>query len=689
MIKHTVCRLCSACCPAEVKVEDGKLIGATRKSFLPPEKRLVCPKLLAAPEIVYSPERITNPIIRDRKTGKTREVSWEDAMGFIADRLQKIKDRHGPQAVAWLRGMAADWGTPWDYANRLMNAFGSPNTIGNGSVCHVAREMAHWYVYGAMTIPMVKEAKCIVIWGKNDRNTAPGMAEAILFAREKGAKLIVVDPVRTFFGRRADIWLPVKPAHDGLLVMAMLRLIVEKGWLDRSFIDSYSHGFDRLCDVLNRFSLDEVSKKVWLSKEDIEKAAKLYATGKPACIIDGNGLDMQLEVFDTTRAIAMLRAITGNIDVPGGDFIPQPVPVRNIQLRDELPEGIRPITSDYSLFDNFHPNWGRHAQSCLIDAILDEKPYAVKALVVQSGNPVVTMTESSRVRKAFEKLDFMVCIDPFRNRTSHYADVILPATTCFEKTQINRAYLRNALVILQDAVIGPVGNSWPDWKIIFELAKFLGLGKFFPWESVDEALNYQLEPAGITVEDLRKNPDGIWVEELRYEKYKSEGFNTPSGKVEFASKTLEEAGYPAVPFEKGFSDEPISFAELVDDNSGGNVLIGISGERTNRYTHTQFHNVPFLRKLEPEGFVEIHPQDAERLGIEDFAVVSITTPKGQVKMKARRSDVVRPGVVRIAWGWGEVNEECGVNNLTDDSRRNPLTCTPSNRSFYCRVDKVK
>lgn len=688
MVRHTVCRLCSSCCPVEVHVDRGKLISANRKSFLPPEKRLVCPKLLAAPDIVYSPKRVLRPIIRNKKTGEMMEVSWEDALGFVAERLQRIKSQDGVQCVAWLRGMAADWGPPWDCANRLMNTFGSPNTIGNGSVCHVAREMAHWYVYGAMTVPMAKDSKCIVIWGKNDRNTAPGMAEAILYALDHGAKLIVIDPVRTFFGRRADIWLPIKPAHDGLLAMAMIRSIIEWNLYDRSFVESYVTGFDSLSDVAMRFSMNEVASRTCLSIDDIKKVVQLYAGTKPACIIDGNGLDMQIEVFDTTRAVAMLRALTGNLDVPGGDFIPQPIPARDLQLRSALPDDVLPITYKYSLFDNFHHNWGRHAQSCLIDSILHEDPYPIKALVVQSGNPVVTMTESGRVRKAFEKLDFMVIIDPFLNQTAKYADVILPATTGFEKTQMNRASLRNALIILQDAVIEPVGESWPDWKIVFELARVLGLGEYFPWKSAEEVIDYQLEPVGITVRDLRNNPDGIWAEPLRYEKHRIEGFRTPSGKVECLSNVLAQAGYQAVPFEKGFLKEPLSFSDIVRDAHKKNVFIGMSGERTNRYTHTQFHDITFLRRIEFEGFVEIHPDDAKILEIENFDTVRVTTSRGAIEMRARISDIVQPGMVRIAWGWGEVNPMQGVNNLTDDSVRNPVTCTPSNRSFYCRVEKV-
>lgn len=686
MIRYTVCRLCSACCPVEVVVEDNRLISAQRISFMPSHKRLVCPKLKAAPEIVYSKDRLLKPLIRKSRREEFRESSWDEALSLVAERLQKIKDTEGAQAVAWLRGMAADWGAPWDYANRFMSAFGSPNAIGNGSVCHVAREMAHNYTYGAMTVPMAKDSKCIVIWGKNDRNTAPGMAEAILFAKENGAKLIVVDPVRTFFTKRADIWLQIRPGHDGLLAMAMIHEIIKKELYDKSFVTKYTKGFDELFTVAlnDRYNPERVSQTLWLDAELIREAVRVYASTKPACIIDGNGLDMQLEVFQATRAVAILRAITGNIDIPGGDFMPQPVPIKNIQLKELLPPELQPVTSSYSLFSTFHPTWGLHAQSCLIDAILDENPYPVKGLIVQSGNPAVTMTESGRVERALKKLEFLVVIDIFKNRTSQFADVILPATTCFEKTQLNRAYMRNSLVILQNQVIPWVGDSRPDWKIIFDMAIYMGLGHYFPWNTVEEAIDEQLAPSGLSVKALRENPKGLYASPITYEKHKNNGFPTPSGKVEIYSDRLEEAGHDPLPYKNGFPEDPISFSEHREEYP----FLGISGERRNCYTHTQFFQIGFLRKLDSEPYVEIHPEDAVSLGIKTEDYVMVRTPRGEIKMKARISDIVPRRVVRIPWGWGEVNPFWNLNNLTDDTKRNPITCTPSNRSFYCKVEKT-
>ena len=686
MHHDTVCRLCSACCPVEAEVNDGVLTNARRKSFLPEEKRVVCPKLKAAPEIVSSPDRILHPLIRDAGPSGTefREASWEEALDRVAATMLRFKENSGAQSVAWLRGMAADWGAPWDYANRLMNTFGSPNCIGNGSVCHVAREMAHNFTYGAMTLPQPKDSKCILIWGKNDRNTAPGAFEAIQHARHNGAKLIVIDPIKTSLAAMADIWLQIKPGHDGPLAMSMIHEIITANLYDHEFVTQQTIGFEALREAAENYAPEQVADRIWLTPETIRAAARLYAQTRPACIIDGNGLDMQVQTFQITRAVSILRALTGNVDRQGGDFIPQPVPIQDIQLKNRLPAEMVPVTHEYPLFDTFHPTWGRHAQSCLVDAMIDHNPYSIKMLVVQSGNPVVTMTDSNRVLQGLKNLESLVVIDLFMTRTAQLADVVLPASSCFEKTQLNRAYIRNSPVILQNQVLACRGQSWPDWKIIFELGRRLGLEREFPWQSAEEAIDEQLAPSGITVEALRQNPNGLRSDPLQFAKYETHGFATPSGKVEFYSQRLVDNGHSPVPFLHGELQEPISFAGQIPDQA----FIGISGERTNRFTHTQFHTIPSLIKREPEGFVELHADDAKVKGIENDDLVQVQTPRGKIRMKARITDRVHPGSVLIAWGWGDVNPEASLNNLTDDEQRDPITSTPSARTFMCAVHKI-
>ncbi|MGD9947173.1 MAG: molybdopterin-dependent oxidoreductase [Desulfobulbus sp.] len=684
MLIDTVCRFCSSCCPIEAEVEGDRLIGARRKSFLDPEKRLSCAKLAAAAEIVYSPKRLTKPLIKKDDGSGFREAEWDEALTLVATRFQQHKENDGARSIAWLRGMAADWGAPWDYPNRLMNAFGSPNTIGNGSICFVARDFAHSYVYGSMAFPEAKGAKCIIVWGKNDGNTALGAAEGIHWAQEHGAKLIVIDPVQTALARKADIWLQIKPGHDGLLAMAMINEIIGGNLYDADFVEKYTLGFEDLCQVASQYPVEEVAAQLWLEPDQIREVARLYATTKPSAIVDGNGLDMHREVFDTTRAIAMLRALTGNLDKPGSDVFPQPIPARNIQLFDRLPADAKPVTCDFPLFNTFSETWGNQVQGCVVDAILDEKPYALKMVVVQSGNPLVTMADSSRTRDAFSKLETLVVVDMFMTETARLADVILPASSCFEKTQLNRSSIRNNPMFLQDAVIPPVGDSWPDWKIVFELGRRLGLEQDFPWQTAEEALDFQLEPAGVSVADLRENGKGLRIEELRYEKYRDQPFKTPSGKIEFFSSRLAEAGFSGVPFAQGLGTNPISFAE----QSAAYPVLGISGSRDIRFTNSQYRTIPTLLKAGAGAMVDIHPEDAAAQGFAEGDRIGIETPKGAIAMTARLSTTVRSGMVRLSWGWGDYDPKANLNSLTEDDTRGPVSGTSTSRSFMCRLRKL-
>jgi len=238
-------------------------------------------------------------------------------------------------------------------------------------------------------------------------------------------------------------------------------------------------------------------------------------------------------------------------------------------------------------------------------------------------------------------------------------------------------------VVLQNKTIKWFENCWPDWKITFELAKKLGYKKEFPWNSVEEAIDYQLSPTGITAEMLRKNPDGILFQKTHYKKYLRDGFNTRTGKVEIYSEVLKKYGYSPIPtFQEEKKNQPSFYEERANF-----PLIGISGRRSNNYVHTQFRNIPFLLEREPEPFVDIHPEDAKNRDISDGDKVRIESPNGQIMMKARISNIVHYGSVRIAWGWGEFNLDYNLNNLTDDEKKDPITSTTSNRSFMCNVVK--
>ena len=685
MKRITVCRLCSANCLIEANIDQNNNIFAERIKSPYLKKNISCPKLQAVNEIIYSPDRLTDPLLKIKKANKPtwEKQSWEIILDMIASKLQYYKKNYGAESICWIRGQAPDWSSTWHYAMRFMNLLGSPNIIGNGAICHAAREFAHIMTYGEMSSPDYKNSKYIIVWGRNDHNSKPRLFENILYAKERGAKLIVIDPVKTELAQIADSWLQIKPGGDGLFAMAMMNVIIKEKLYDQEFVDKWTLGFDQLSQSIDAYSPKIISKIINIDSDVIRTIARLYATTKPACIGEGNGLDMNLEVFQTTRAICILRALTGNIDKKGGDKIPLPIPFRNIELSELLPKDVKPITYEYPLFDHFRPTRGNPALGPVTDAIINKKPYPIKVLIIQGTNPVVTVANTKRFLKALDSLDLIIVIDLFMTQTAKYADIVLPTTTSFETTRINFPALYSNQVVLQDKIINSLGNSWPDWKITFELARRMNFEKEFPWKNVEQAIDYQLEPTGITVKQLRSKPEGIDFQHKKsYLKYLEDGFHTPSKKVEILSEKLQRYGFSGLPSFK-LSIENYSYYKLKEEYP----LLAISGARPNYFVHSQFRNIESLLKYEPEPLVDIHSLDAKERKIENGDLIKIFTPNGSIEMKANVSNIIPPGIIRIPWGWGESNLTYNANNLTDDSEKSPITSTTSNRSFMCNISK--
>jgi len=681
---NTVCRLCSGCCPVEVTLEKGKIISVKRLKRYPGKIHQVCPKAEAAAEIIYSPERLKGPKKMGKK-GFWNEVTWEEAINFVVSRMNKIKNTYGPEAVCWLRGQASDWGGPWHYAMRLMHAFGSPNAIGNGSVCHAAREALQTFTYGNMSNPDFKNSRCIICWGRNDQDTNPTAYEDLLYARENGAKLIVVDPFKTALAKKADIWLQVNPGTDGFLIMSIMNWMIKHNLHDRKFTKDWTIGFERLKEETEKYPPEKISQITGVPAKKIIDTVNLFMQNQPACIAEGNGLDMHCQVSQVTRALAILRAISGNLDRMGGDLIPQPARIKNYQLRESFREKPLPISQDYPLFSQYNDRRGIQTLGVLIDAIIKEKPYPVKGLIIQGANPVVTMANSSRVQKALQMLDLLVVIDPMMTKTAMFADIILPASYYFEKTMISNSSLSNNHIQLQKKVIEPYEKTLPDWEIIFRIAKKMGFKKEFPWQNVEEAIDDQLEPSGIKVEDLINTPEGIVLEETRYKKYLQEGFNTPSKKVEIVSTLLEKHGYLSIP---NFWNDIYCQRPSFYHKRGEYPFIGLSGRRPNNFVHSQFRHINFLKRLEDEPLVDIHPDDAKKRNIHQNDLILISTPNGSIEMRARKNPNVPSGMLRISWGWGEYLEKYNLNLLTDDADKDPVTSTTSNRLFMCQIKKL-
>lgn len=680
----TICRLCPGCCGMNVYVEGNRV---SRVEGLPEDPRThgrLCPKGAAAPDILYSPDRILHPLRRKgvRGGGEWEAVSWSAALDEIVAKFKQIMATDGARAISVYRGQAADWGANWLYVLRFMNVLGSPNIVTPSHLCYVTRTTAHTLTYGGMVEPDYENTRCIIVWGANPAisNERTPFGWQIDEARARGAKLIVVDPIRTKLAESADLWVPVRPGTDSALALGMLRVIVDEDIYDKSFVHNWTVGFDLLKRHLEEYRLERVADITGVPARTIAEAARLYATVKPSAIFEGNGLDQRVNVVQTVRSLCILRAVTGNIDVKGGDRFPDTLSVqaRDMRLLDRLPQDAVPAGDRgywFELTKQVPP-------SPVLDAILTGEPYPIKAMLVEGGNPVVTWANTRKTEKALRQVEFLAVMDTFMSRTAQLADLVLPAATFLEGTSLT-AYpgMRTNSPLLQQEVIKPLGQSWPNWKLWFELAKRMGFQKDFPWNDIDEAIDYQLEPTGFRAEHLKGR---IVVIPRRYEKFRQHGFFTPSKKIELYSKAMAEHGQEPLP---GYLDPSEYFSDY-DSLRKEYPLMGTNYLRSVFYIHSQFRQITALRKADPEPLVCLHPADAEKRGIFDGDRVRVRSPLGHVEAKSTLTDRLQPGMLALTFGWGEAVPEAGTNELVDDTPRDPLCGTTTNRLFFCEAEKV-
>ena len=694
----TVCNLCGLCgCGMEVTVEDGKVVKVRGDKEHPESRGSLCAKGRAMIEILYSPDRLKYPLKRtgQRGEGKWERVSWDQALDLVAERLQQVKDSYGAEAVWFHKGSGHDLcgGDVRSYFYRLANVFGTPNLSCPFYVCNGPRTLIPFFITGAIPAPDAENTKCILLWGINPTDTGLPRHIKIQDAIKRGAKLIVIDPRTTHFARRADIHLQPRPGTDGALALGILKVIIDDNLFDKEFVHNWTVGFEELKTMLKEYTLDKVENITWVARDDIRKVAHLYAGTKPACIFLGNALEQHTNASQTIRAITVLMAITGNLDAPGGNVILSPARLAKnpVELHDKLPPEMdeKRLGNEF-LLTRFQFTKLAHPPS-VIKAILEETPYPVKAMMIMAANPSLTSPNSQKVKAALEKLDFLAVADIFMTQTAELADVVLPACTFLEQTYYATyeagAYLKPTipgLLMLRPEVVPPLEESRPDWQIIFELARKLGYGEYFPWQDIEEAIDFELEPTGITSRDLRGHPEGIQIHgpqfKPTYHKYTSMGFLTPSRKVEILSERFQEMGYDALPVYHEPSESPLGDPELARTYP----LVLTTGAKLGCYVHSQMRNIPSLNRHMPHNVAEINPSTAADHGIEEDDIVLVESPRASIRCQARLTENIRPQVVQLYHGF----EEANANLLTDNGSYDPITGAVPMRSTLCRIRKA-
>lgn len=418
----------------------------------------------------------------------------------------------------------------------------------------------------------------------------------------------------------------------------------------------------------------------------------MVATVKPAVVVDGNGLDQHTNTVQTVRTTSILRSLIRSVDEPGGSILVPLLPFLDVQRRGERPEGlVQKSMIRYPLYFAF----GMTLTGVeLTDFLVTEKPYPVKVLIVQGGDPVAALSESNRVRDALRKTELLVVHDLYRSATAEIADIILPAASFLERDLIlyyrYRPFADGNMIAMQNQCVRPVGESRSDLDFVFDLARWVNLEAYFPWKQVGEAFDWELEPHGISTAWLKEHPEGYvrkYKPEEFYRNYERIGFPTPSKKIEFVASRFKEMGLDPLPAFLEPAASPISTPELAESYP----MICSTGLKLGIHTHTQFRTLPWIREIEPEPFGEIHPETASRLGIKDGQWMKVISPKGEVRVRARLRATVHPKVVMITHGYGEpyAGQESLLNTITSEKERDPVVGATGNRSFLCRVARAE
>jgi len=671
-IAKTICNMCPTHCGIDVYLENGKIVRVTGMEEHP--HHTLCIKAKAIPELVYSSERVTDPL--KKVNGTWQKISWDEAFEFIASRLTDIKEKYGPQAVV------THIGEPFvsTYTERMLRRFselyGTPNYTTGASFCAFATIMGQTLTCGAYISPHYSsDARCIMVWGKNPGESFPLEADDIRAMLGRGAKLIVVDPRATPLAKRADIYAQVRPGTDCALALGLLNVIIAEELYDKAFVDQWTIGFDKLVEQVKQYPPKRVAEITWVPAETIINMARMYATSKPACISSGVAIDHSINGVQAIRAITTLVAITGNLDIAGGNvYNAARLKRASFRLEDKMVSEVS-IGLDFPLFSRY-----THEVTAVpaLDAILTEKPYPIKALLAVGCNPVLTWANTNKITRAFERLDLLLVVDIFMTDTAKMADIVLPGTTFLERREI-REY-RNHMVAVAHRIIEPIGNSKEDWEIWAELSRRMGYADYFPWKDSDELFKYWLESSQVSLDQLKQNPGGVHYGQREFQKYLKDGFNTPSKRVEIYSELMEKSGYAPLPTFREPAESPLSRSDLVEKYP----LILTTGAKTVNYLHSECRNLPSLRRLIPEPSIEINSQTAGSLGIADSDLVKVESLRGSVEMKAKLTEDIHPGVVSVQHGWSEAN----VNLLTDDEARDPVSGFLSFKSLLCRVTKV-
>ena len=689
----TYCALCVSRCGCIAVVED-RVLQRIEPDPLHPTGAALCIKARAAPELVSHPARLKTPLLRTgpKRAGGDpgwREISWDEALALLGAKLMEHGPRHSAFAVTTPSGTGIADSFGW--IQRLVHAVGSPNLVFASENCNWHKDFSPALTWGAgIGMPDFERTGCLLLWGFNPAATWLAQATRIRAAQKRGAWLIVVDPRGAGLAAHADLWLALRPGSDAALALGLIHLLLQGGHIDRAFLSRYSDAdaiapdgrgsvLERLTERAARFPPERVALLTGVAEEALRRAAELIATAGPVSFFTWTGTCQQLGATDATRAINILYALTGCLDAPGGNVWLEKPAVADISGSAWVDAATRAQTLGWSERPLGPSGKGWITTRDLFRAVVDETPYPVRALLAFGGNFLATKPHTRQAEAALAKLDFFAQTELFETPTARWADLLLPAASCWEREGLQAGFAvsqeAESWLQLRPAVAAAPGQARADTRIVFEIAARLGLAsKFFDGDS-ESALAHVLAPTGLTVQALRASPRGLSLSlATRYRKHANgdAGFATPSRKLELWCERLRQAGFDPLP----------DYAPPAPDPDYPYTL---SCGKIAAYCHSQQRQIASLRRHMPEPLAELAADVAQTRGIAAGDWVSIRTRTGEMRAKASIARRLAPGTIWAQYGWLQEGSAASYNACCDGEAFDPVSASNALRGLACDV----
>ncbi|SFR13900.1 molybdopterin-dependent oxidoreductase [Desulfoscipio geothermicus] len=645
----SICLMCTVRCPIKVMVENDDVKLIEGNPHAPGIEGSICPKGAAGVSLLNDNQRLEKPLLRTgpRGSGQWREVTWEEALDYVAEKLQEIKDNYGARAIALTERAHLNS----HISKTFMRAIGSPNYFTHDACCkgslNTAFRSLTGYTDAGVGVDLAR-TKHVILYGRNYFESFELKAvKQLTKAMEKGARLTYIDPRITVTATKADKYLMIRPGTDLALNYALMHVIIKEGLYDKEYVSRWVIGFEALKDFVQPYTPQWAEQETGIPAREIVSLARAAGTAKPAVIFHyGYRSAHYTNEIYVRRSIIMLNALMGSIEAPGGIFFKKgakdagKLPLR--KLTDQQLPPVNEARCDGAGTPQLPtPDPANGVVQLLPKVILEEDPYPVKGLIVWRHDPLLSIPDYEYTKRAFNNLDFIVAIDINFSETAWQADVILPESIYLERgdsiQEVNG--LKPALFMRKPAV-SPRHDTKPGWEIIKKLAERLGIGQFFPYNSLEDLWAYQLEGTGITVEDFATTGFVTLTEEpILWERRNGLKFKTPSGKIEFISSLLEESGFPSLPV-----------YEPVNPPAEGHFRLMIG--RNIAHTHVSTQNNPLLNELMPENLLWINSRAAEKLNIQNGQTVEVISSRGKDTIRAFVTDLIHPEAVFMVHGFG-------------------------------------